>query len=207
MSSFSRKPIPPSARWQVAEIRQGFGLMFVHFPTGDIIGHEWGWMGGVQMWAFREEDKFLGQMLAALDESGLRQGTLIILSADHGGFQKSHGGDSPEETSIPWIVSGPGVIPGSADLVHPDDRYGGDSGLHARTAAASRLGWDARVRGVWSADPGAHPGRLPPNTLKFSLSLHIRQQVFRQHAGEDHLAGIVHVQGVVKIIPRQRGLP
>lgn len=94
------------------EIRRGFGLMFIHFPNGDIIGHEWGWMGGVQMWAFREEDKYLAQILAALDESGLRQGTLIILTADHGGFQKSHGGARPEETTIPWVASGPGVIPG-----------------------------------------------------------------------------------------------
>ena len=96
----------------VAEIRKGFDLMFVHFPNGDVVGHEWGWMGGVQMWAFREEDKYLGRLLTALDESGLRPGTLLIITADHGGIGHSHGGDLPQETTIPWIVSGPGVIPG-----------------------------------------------------------------------------------------------
>jgi len=96
----------------VEEIRAGFDLMFIHFPTGDVVGHEWGWGGGVQRYAFREEDRFLGQILAALDENGLRAGTLIIASADHGGYEHSHGGDLPQETTIPWIVSGPGVIPG-----------------------------------------------------------------------------------------------
>lgn len=96
----------------VAQIKQGFGVMFIHFPTGDFTGHEHGWMGGIQMYAFREEDKMLAQILAALDESGQRADTLIILTADHGGHEKSHGGDLPEDTTIPWIVNGPGVIPG-----------------------------------------------------------------------------------------------
>jgi len=96
----------------VAEIQAGFDLMFIHFPNGDVSGHEWGWMGGVQMWTFREEDNYFGQILTALDESGLRTSTLIIVTADHGGYGHSHGGELPEETTIPWIVSGPGVIPG-----------------------------------------------------------------------------------------------
>jgi hypothetical protein len=100
------------ANLAVREIGNGFGLMFVHFPTGDLQGHEWGWMGAVQMWTFREEDKLLAQILTALDEKGLRASTLVIVTADHGGYKKSHGGDLPVETTIPWIVSGPGVVPG-----------------------------------------------------------------------------------------------
>lgn len=100
------------ANLAVAEIQQGFGVMFLHFPSGDYAGHEWGWMGGVQMYNYREDDKMLGQILAALDESGLRDSTLIIISADHGGHEKSHGTELPEDMTIPWIVNGPGVIPG-----------------------------------------------------------------------------------------------
>jgi arylsulfatase A-like enzyme len=100
------------ANLAVAEIQQGFGLMFLHFPSGDYAGHEWGWMGGVQMYNYREDDKMLGQILAALDESGLRASTLIIITADHGGHEKSHGGELPEDMIIPWIINGPGVIPG-----------------------------------------------------------------------------------------------
>ncbi len=100
------------ANLAVAEIQQGFGLMFLHFPSGDYAGHEWGWMGGVQMYNYREDDKMLGQILAALDESGLRASTLIIITSDHGGHEKSHGTELPEDMTIPWIVNGPGVIPG-----------------------------------------------------------------------------------------------
>ena len=100
------------ANLAVDEIQNGFGLMFLHFPSGDYSGHEWGWMGGVQMYNFREDDKMLGQILAALDESGLRDSTLIIITADHGGHEKSHGTELPEDMTIPWIVNGPGVIPG-----------------------------------------------------------------------------------------------
>jgi arylsulfatase A-like enzyme len=96
----------------VLEIRDDFGLMFVHFPSGDISGHEYGWMGAIQMWNFRQDDKFLGAILDTLEKEGLLETTLIILTADHGGYQHSHGGELPQETTIPWIVSGPGVIPG-----------------------------------------------------------------------------------------------
>jgi arylsulfatase A-like enzyme len=96
----------------VREIGKGFGLMFVHFPLGDLQGHEWGWMGGIQMWGFRQLDLLLAQILAALDANGLRASTLVIVTSDHGGIQHSHGGDLPEETTIPWIISGPGVVPG-----------------------------------------------------------------------------------------------
>ena len=105
------------------EIQKDFGVMFVHFPTGDVLGHEWSWMGAVQMSAYRAEDRELAKMLAALDAAGLRSSTLIIVTADHGGIiGGSHGGTSPEETTIPWILSGPGVIPGPlASFVHITD--------------------------------------------------------------------------------------
>ncbi len=104
------------------EIKKGFDVMFVHFSSGDTAGHQWRWMGTVQMYAFRKEDEALGQILDALDAGGLRDSTLIILSSDHGGIGQSHGGDSPEETTIPWIAAGPGVIPGLlTSFVHTTD--------------------------------------------------------------------------------------
>jgi arylsulfatase A-like enzyme len=54
----------------------------------------------------------LGTILTALDKAGLRTTTLVIATADHGGYGHSHGGDRPEEMTIPWIISGPGVVPG-----------------------------------------------------------------------------------------------
>ena len=45
----------------------------------------------------------------SLDANGLRDSTLIIVSSDHGGHDTTHGYDVPEDMTIPWIVSGPGV--------------------------------------------------------------------------------------------------
>ncbi|MEW5941666.1 MAG: alkaline phosphatase family protein, partial [Chloroflexota bacterium] len=103
-------------------IAQGFGLMFVHFPNPDLVGHEYGWMSGHQLQALREGDAELGQLLAALDENGLRDSTLVIVTSDHGGLNTSHGGSALEETTIPWIVSGPFVHAGLlTGYVHTTD--------------------------------------------------------------------------------------
>jgi len=94
------------------EIRNGFGLMFVHFPTGDLMGHEFDWMSSEQLAAYREGDAGLGQMMAALVESGLDGSTLIIVTSDHGGHNSTHGSRSPEDMTIPWVVAGAGVQAG-----------------------------------------------------------------------------------------------
>lgn len=146
----------------IAEIKQGFGLMFIHFPTGDLQGHEWGWMGGIQMWTFREEDELLAQILAALDENGLRASTLIILTADHGGIEHSHGGDLPEETTIPWIVNGPGVIPGPlTSFVQTTDTAATASYMLGLSLPAE---WDGVP--VYEAFGQPTPVRIPPACLQ-----------------------------------------
>jgi predicted AlkP superfamily pyrophosphatase or phosphodiesterase len=89
------------------EIQKGFGVMFVHFPNGDFMGHEFGWLSKEQLSAYRDGDAALGQLLELLDD-----GTLVIVTADHGGHNTTHGSDSPEDMTIPWIVSGAGIQAG-----------------------------------------------------------------------------------------------
>lgn len=96
----------------VEQIAQGFGLMFVHFPTADQVGHKYDWMGGSYLMVLRNGDEALGKILAALDENGLRETTLIIVTADHGGHDGNHIGTKIEDFRIPWIASGPEIIPG-----------------------------------------------------------------------------------------------
>ncbi len=94
----------------VEKIPSGFGLMFVHFAGPDLRGHKYGWMSDAYLKAMRDGDVALGNILAALDENNLREGTLIIVTADHGGHGKAHIGTTLEDYRIPWIAVGPGII-------------------------------------------------------------------------------------------------
>lgn len=92
-------------------ITEGFGLMFVHFATVDDMGHSYGWLSPQQLNVAWRGDEALKILLDALDAAGLRDSTLIIVSADHGGHDTTHGSSMPEDMTIPWIISGPGVQP------------------------------------------------------------------------------------------------
>lgn len=89
-----------------------FGLMFVHFATTDAMGHAYGWMSSQYLSVARRADEALGTLLKDLDEHGMREETLVIVTADHGGHAQMHGTRLPEDMTIPWVISGPGVKPG-----------------------------------------------------------------------------------------------
>jgi predicted AlkP superfamily pyrophosphatase or phosphodiesterase len=84
-------------------------LLFVHFPDVDGVGHAKGWASPEQLACIEKTDRQLGELLAALDRTGLRSSTFIILSADHGGAGLTHGADDARSRHIPWIAVGPGV--------------------------------------------------------------------------------------------------
>ncbi len=90
---------------------QDFGVLFIHFPLVDGMGHVYGWMSPQQLSVAFRADEALGNLLAELDARGLRDETLDIITADHGGHNTRHGTDLSEDMTIPWIVSGPGVQP------------------------------------------------------------------------------------------------
>jgi predicted AlkP superfamily pyrophosphatase or phosphodiesterase len=95
----------------VADFPQDFGLLFVHFPLVDGMGHVYGWMSPQQLSVAFRADQALGKILAELDARGLRDETLIIITSDHGGHDTTHGSSRPEDMTIPWIASGPGIQP------------------------------------------------------------------------------------------------
>lgn len=96
----------------IEQIRQGFGLMLVHFPDGEAAGHLYNWMSKPQLNAFHAKDQSLGLLLKVMKASGFYDGTLIIVASDHGGHDSNDGTNLPEDMTIPWIVSGPQVVPG-----------------------------------------------------------------------------------------------
>jgi hypothetical protein len=87
-------------------------VMFVHLPGVDSAGHAHSWLSEPQLEAVTRADAAVEILLSALEELGKLENTLIILTADHGGFGVSHGGSEPESMTIPWIIVGPGVRQG-----------------------------------------------------------------------------------------------
>jgi hypothetical protein len=84
-------------------------VMLIHLPSVDNAGHAKGWASPEQMKAIADADVAIGLLLQALEETGLADSTLLIVTADHGGAGKTHGPDDPRSRHIPWIAVGPGI--------------------------------------------------------------------------------------------------
>ena len=96
----------------IAEFPSNFGVLFVHFATVDGMGEVYGWLSPEYLSVAFRADKSLGRILAELDARNLRKETLVIVTADHGGHDTTHGSHMPEDMTVPWLVTGPGVRPG-----------------------------------------------------------------------------------------------
>lgn len=88
-----------------------FRLMFVHFPTADWMGHQYGWLSGEQLSVLFRADQALEQLVTELTNRGLMTETLFIITADHGGHATTHGSSLYEDMTIPWIAFGAGIQP------------------------------------------------------------------------------------------------
>lgn len=84
-------------------------VMFVHLPTVDNAGHAHGWGSREQLAAITGADTAVSSVLQALESAGVRESTVVLITADHGGAGKTHLADDPRARFIPWILSGPGV--------------------------------------------------------------------------------------------------
>jgi predicted AlkP superfamily pyrophosphatase or phosphodiesterase len=93
----------------LADFPPDFGLLFIHFATTDDMGHVYGWLSPEQLSVVFRADEAIGELFITLDERGLRDKTLLIVTADHGGHNLTHGSSIPEDMTIPWIISGPGI--------------------------------------------------------------------------------------------------
>lgn len=116
--------IPEYSAKVVAETAAGYirsnkpELCFIHFADSDGAGHSKGWGSPEQIQAFGDEDKALGLVLEAIKKAGIARRSTVILTADHGGHDKTHGTGSDEDMLIPWIAFGAGIRKG-ATLTSP----------------------------------------------------------------------------------------
>ncbi len=90
--------------WRGAQL----DFTFVYFGVIDTSGHAFGWMSPEYMHQIEVTDALVGRVL----DTVLPDATVII-HADHGGHDRSHGTDAPEDMTIPWMVGGAGVKRGA----------------------------------------------------------------------------------------------
>lgn len=92
--------------------RPAFSLLHLRDP--DSHGHQSGWRlarGSDYLAAVRRADRFVGQVLTAVEGDSLLRGTTaVIVTADHAGTGHGHGdAGSADVYTIPFYVWGPGV--------------------------------------------------------------------------------------------------
>ncbi|MFN8292139.1 MAG: alkaline phosphatase [Chitinophagales bacterium] len=82
-------------------------FLFVHFDHVDHTGHTIGHFTEAYYRSIEVADSLVGVVLQAVKEASLDKETYILITADHGGIFKGHGGLTKAEFQIPWILSGP----------------------------------------------------------------------------------------------------
>ena len=126
----------------IAEHKPTF--LFVHLDHVDHAGHEKGWGTPEYTAAVEKADTLIGQMLVAIKKAEIEDKTIVLVTSDHGGKNKGHGGNTMDEIEIPWIIAGPGVAAGK-EITVPVDTY--------QTASTIAYIFGLKQPSVWIARP------------------------------------------------------
>ena len=87
-------------------------LVAVCYDNPDHIGHADGHDTPGYYEKLKELDRYIGQIIQAVKEAGMLDDTIFIITADHGGINKGHGGKTMQEMETPFIISGKNVKKG-----------------------------------------------------------------------------------------------
>ncbi len=101
---------------RLALIEDPPNLMLVHLPNVDRAGHEFGWRSDRQREALVAADAAIAYIIEVIESGGVGP-TRVILTADHGGVNRSHYRILASNRRIPWILWGDGVAPAELDTV------------------------------------------------------------------------------------------
>lgn len=98
--------------------KEKYNLCFLHFADIDSKGHAHGLHSPEWLQALADTDAALKIIKDAITKAGLKNDSVIILTADHGGHnyttsglktKGTHGSSKPADVEIPWIAWGRGV--------------------------------------------------------------------------------------------------
>ncbi len=87
-------------------------LLFIHLDDVDETGHKYGHGTPRYYHAVSEADKVVGKIMLAVKKAHIENSTVIMIIADHGGIGHGHGGNTPQEVNVPFIIRGPGIKKG-----------------------------------------------------------------------------------------------
>ncbi len=88
-------------------------FLFVHFDEVDGAGHGEGYGSPRHLAQLHTTDGYVQQIYEAIEKRGWLDSTLLIVTADHGGAGRSHGGWTDAEKYIMFAATGPGVEKGT----------------------------------------------------------------------------------------------
>ncbi len=124
--------------------RQDLQATFLYFGWVDEAGHKYGWMSEPYLEAVRGADACLTRVLEELEALGRLDELTLLLLSDHGGHARTHGTDSPEDITIPWILWGDGIRPG-VRITESVRIYDTCVTLSHLLGLAARPEWDGQV--------------------------------------------------------------
>lgn len=84
-------------------------LFFVQYDSVDHTGHTTGYNNEIYYQKISEIDGYIGQIFDAVAEAGIEEDSLFIVTADHGGIDRFHGGTSDEEKYVFFGARGKNV--------------------------------------------------------------------------------------------------
>jgi arylsulfatase A-like enzyme len=79
----------------------------VYLSTAETAGHMHSWMSEGYLQQVERVDTAFGVLL-----EGITADTTLLVHSDHGGHERSHGTDLPEDMTIPWLIMGPNIRQG-----------------------------------------------------------------------------------------------
>ncbi len=87
-------------------------LLAVIWDGPDHAGHANGWKSQGYLDKIEEVDGYIGEIIQAIKEAGIYKNSIFIVTADHGGINKGHGGKTDDEMHTPFIISGKNIKQG-----------------------------------------------------------------------------------------------
>lgn len=84
-------------------------LIAICFDNPDHVGHKEGHDTPAYYSKLEELDGYIARIVAAVKEAGMYDDTIFIITSDHGGIKKGHGGKTMAEMQTPFIIAGKNI--------------------------------------------------------------------------------------------------